>query len=216
MWALWRCQGPGDTWLHVGQDWLLSWQGWTGTEWGGSGLAYIPRVTAGCCHPMDGTCPSCWVASAGEDRDRQWLLAHREPSARPAHVCCSRVCLQPPLPGPQMVARKRRPVPPPLVHHHASLAPWPYSPAGVQGWEQLGHPEPGWEALHAHPPVGHSTPPGSHPALVRGQVGRLWGPQAAEGSWQSPPASQMVPLGAVTMQVLPWRPHDVASSMTSD
>lgn len=135
-------------------------------------------------------------------------------SAHPAHVCHS--CAWPPLPGPQMVARKRRPVPPPSVHHHASLAPWLRSPAGAQGWEQLGHPEPGWGAPRTRPPVGHSTPPRSHPTLARGQAGRLRGARVAGGSWHSPPASQMVPRGAVTLRGLPWRPRDVTSGMTSE
>ena len=183
-----------------------------GLGWGHWGWHSVEWLWA-CMHPRRaqlaatiqwmGHVPSFRVVGAGGDRDKHWVLAYGGGlSACPAHVCCSRA--RPPLPGPQMVARKCRPVPLPLAHHHASLAPWPRSPAGAQGWEQLEHPEPGWGAPHARPPAGYSTPLGSHPALARGQAGRLWGAWAAGGSWNSPPANQMVPRWAVILRGLPW------------
>lgn len=130
------------------------------------GVARVAQL--GAAIPWVGHVPRYWVAGAGGDRDKHWVLACGRLSAHPAHVCCSRVRPQPLLPGPQMVARKRWPVPPPSVRHHASLAPWPHSPAGTRGWEQLGHPEPGRRAPSAWPPMGHTAPPGSHLALAKG------------------------------------------------
>lgn len=160
--------GHRAAWLHVGQDWAGTRVTGAGTAWRVSWLALVLGGTVGCCHPMGETSPRLlggWCRRGQEQAlgAGMWGL-----SAHPAHVCCSRVRPQPLLPGPQMVARKRRPVPPPSVHHHASLAPWPHSPAGTQGWKQLGHPEPGCGAPSAWPPMGHSTPPGSHPTLAKG------------------------------------------------
>lgn len=124
-----RVSGHRAAWLCVGQGW---------GEWGWHTMAWLLACTSwgaqlSAAIPWVGHVPGYWVAGAGGDRNKHWVLACGRWSARPAHVCCSRVRPRPLLPRPQMVARKRRPVPPPSVHHHVSLAPWPLSPARMQG-----------------------------------------------------------------------------------
>lgn len=152
------------------------------------------------------------AAGAGEDRDgaERWVPvweAERPPRTRERHTCAPAA----PLPGPQMVSRKRRPVPPPSVLHHAWLALWPRSPAGARGWEQLGHPEPCWGAPCLCPPMGCGTLPGV-PARVgqgdRGESGEAGGVGAVGGWQRSPPARQMVPPRGCDLVVTAVDPCD--------
>jgi len=162
------CRGTGGAQLRVGAG-MEVWAGVTGagTAWGGSGLARLPAGHSWVLlsHDRGMSQATGWPVQKGTGTGTG---CQRAGGRAPApHTCAvhvrARGCR---CPDPRWLPKST--IPPPLACHHASLAPWPCSPAGAQGWEQLGHPEPGWGAPRAHPPVGLSTPPGSCPTLARG------------------------------------------------
>lgn len=166
------CQGMGGAQLHVGQGWRCELRGlvWGGSGcWGWHSMGWLWTCTCpggaqlGAAIPWMGHVPSYRVAGAGGDRDRHWVPVHGGPSACLTHVCRSRACLQPPLPGPQMVAQKRCPVPPTLSTPSrltGALAALPSGSTGSSwGTPSLagGHPMPAhlWDTAPHRGPTPH-------------------------------------------------------------
>lgn len=191
--------GHRAAWLHVGQDWAGTRVTRAGTAWRGSWLALVLGGTVGCCHPMGETSPRLlggWCRRGQEQAlgagmwgvecpPRTRVLFTCAPTAAAARTpdgCPKAPARSPALGAPSCVA--------------GALATLPSRDTGLGA---AGAPRAWLRAPSAWPPMGHSTPPGSHPTLAKGRAGRLWGAWAVKGSWHSPPASQMVPLGPVTL-----------------